>query len=727
MTAKGMALAFVFGATLFLSACLMFVVEPMISKMVLPRLGGSPSVWSTCLFFFQACLLLGYLYAHGIGRAMATRWQILVHVGLLIGVAVFALPIGLSPAATAPGGPPVVWLVIELSLAVGAPIVAISATAPLLQLWFSKTHHVTASDPYFLYAASNAGSLLALVAYPFAIEPNLALGSQASDWSIGFGVLVAGLAICGFLTLRQQAAPATAALLTAGTSTRERLLWTGLAFVPSSLLIGVTAHIGTDIASAPLFWVLPLALYLITFILAFARRPPLPHRVMRRFLPLMLIPVTLVGAPLVLPVASLLMLHLGAFFVIAMVCHGTLAQRRPETRRLTEFYFFLSLGGVFGGLFNAILAPLVFPDLWEYPLVLVASCFLIEPGAAVNRISRTLDLVLPPTLLGFLLLVRSLPLATDGHVPLSLGLCGYLIPAFALMWMSERRLRFAFAIAACALAPLITGFSTTLLTARSFFGVYRVTAVDGGLAHLLIHGTTTHGAQSLLPGEANLPVGYYWPDGPFGKFFAALPSRPGRRIAVVGLGTGGLGCYARPDDDWTFYEIDPLIEQIARDSRYFTFMKICGNHASVVLGDARLTLSGAPDGRYDALVIDAFTSDSIPIHLLTAEAMALYLRKLAPGGTLLFHVSNRYLDVAKVVESLGFGMGGQVRFLQDTPPSSEGTWRRLSTAVVAITSAGGTLDFLTAADGWITPPVPPTHLLWTDQRSDILSILRIAP
>lgn len=724
-----------FSATLFLSAGLLFLVEPMVAKMVLPRLGGTPAVWSTCLVFFQATLLLGYAYAHALTRLLPRAGQILVHVAVLLPLAALTLPVDLSSVAPPPDESPTLWLLMQLALVAGPPVLAISATAPLLQSWFAGLDHEAAGDPYFLYAGSNAGSLLALLAYPLLVEPALPLDRQAWVWSFGFGALALGIALCAGTTMRGRRpgietvprdAPAPGSL-------RQRLSWTALAFVPSSLLLGVTTYITTDVASAPLLWVVPLALYLLTFMLAFARRPPLRHAIMARVLPLLLIPLVLLGAPglpatLSLPLPLLLALHLGCFFVVGMVCHGELARRRPPVARLTEFYFFLSLGGVLGGMFNALLAPLVFSAVWEYPLVLMAACLLKPATPDEARRGRTGDILLPLALFVLVLLARSVfPSPTDGgHVPLLLATFGYIVPALALLNFSPRRWRFALGLAAWLLATAVTVPGDTVASARSFFGLYRVRIEDDGhtRAMTLMHGTTLHGVRSLVPGEETLPLAYYSHDGPFGRFFAALAPRSVRRVAVVGLGTGELGCYAQPGQDWTFYEIDPLVERIARDPRYFQFLTNCGNHPRVVLGDARLTIADVPDGTYDVLILDAFSSDSIPMHLLTREALALYLRKLAPGGRLLFHISSRTLNLLPVVGALAADAGVPARMLFDSPPPGTSAFRRSAALVVAMAGRGGDLGGLDPAEGWAALPSAGAWSLWTDQRSDLLRVMR---
>jgi hypothetical protein len=725
----------VFAATLFLSAGLMFLVEPMVAKMVLPRLGGSPAVWSTCLVFFQAVLLLGYAYSHALTQLVSRRTQILVHAGLVLPLAALALPLDLGAGTPSPDAAPVLWLLTRLTLSAGPPVFVIAATAPLLQRWFADTDHAAANDPYFLYAASNAGSILALLAYPLFVEPALPLDRQAVLWSWGYGALAAGIGACAIaMTYRgrrhsaivtRQASPRP--------SMRERMIWTGLAFVPSSLLLGVTAHVTSDIGSAPLLWVVPLILYLLSFILVFARRPPLRHSTMVRLLPLVMIPLVLTaapGLPLVLPVKLLLALHLGNFFVVCMVCHGELARRRPPVATLTEFYLFLSIGGVLGGAFNALLAPLIFSGVWEYPLALVAAC-LAKPETIADAIStrtwaRTRDIALALALSGVLLLSRRfLPGPGDnGRMPILLMVAGFVIPALVLLNFSPRRWRFALGVGACLLAPVATGSGGIIATERSFFGVYRVSVIDHGTAHQLTNGITLHGAESLLPGEEDVPMSYYSREGPFGRFFATMAPGSRHRVGVIGLGAGALACYAGPGEEWTFYEIDPLAERIARDPHFFRYLTDCGNHPRVVLGDARLTIASAPDGTYDVLVVDAFSSDSIPMHLLTREALALYLRKLAPGGSLLFHISSRTLDLRPVIGTLAVDAGVAARMMVYDAPPGTASWRRSSATVVAMSARDGALNRLDPADGWTAVPSGGERSLWTDQRSDILRAIR---
>jgi hypothetical protein len=718
-----------FALTLFISAGLMFLIQPMVAKIVLPQFGGSPAVWSTCLLFFQATLLLGYAYAHALTRLAARKVQIIIHLAMLLLLVGLSLPLDISANLAPHSSWPALWLLVRLTLSAGAVVFAISATAPLLQSWFSDLDHEYAGDPYFLYASSNAGSLLALLSYPFLVEPTLPLHQQTALWSWGFVILVAGIMLSGgvvFFSTRtaKLIAPQWATPL----SWRERLKWIVLAFVPSSLLLGVTSYITTDVASAPLFWVVPLAIYLLTFILVFARHPPLRHATIVRLMPFVLIPLVITMVPgLQLPLSLVLILHLGCLFIVAMVCHGELARRRPSSKRLTDFYFCLSIGGVLGGIFNALLAPAIFSDVWEYPIVLVAAC-LLRPATPEERKRSLASDILPPLALLVLVFLarRFLPGSTEGsHLPLLIALFGFIVPGMALLNFWSRRLRFAAGVAACLVGSAAAGWGGGITTDRSFFGVSRVQVTDNhdGRYLVLFHGTTLHGVKSLAPGEAAIPLAFYSREGPFGSFFAALPATAVRHVGVIGLGTGELGCYAAPGQDWTFYEIDPLVVRISDDPRYFQFLKNCGNYPRVIMGDARLTIADAPDGFYDVLILDAFSSDSIPMHLITREAVALYLTKLAPGGRMLFHISSRHLDLREVVGSLAADAGLVARIGFDTV-QPQSTLRHVPALVVAMARDDEQLVGLDRAHGWQPLTTGARRFLWTDQRSDLLGVVR---
>ena len=563
-----------FAGTMLLGAFLVFSIQPMFARMALPLLGGAPAVWNTAMVFFQSALLAGYAYAHCLSRTFGPRGQIAGHLALLA-VACLSLPVAIGADWHPPvGGASIPWLIGLMAWTVGLPFLAVAATAPLAQRWFAGSGHPAASDPYFLYGASNLGSVLALLSYPLLVEQRLTLHEQGLLWTAGYGVLALAITGCGMVVWRS----GSAAAIAPATSRLEqgdaigwprRLRWLCLALVPSGLLLAVTTHITTDLAAVPLLWVVPLALYLLTYVIAFARRPWLRHVWMLKAQPFVLIPLVLLFT-WTLPFWVGLPLHLLCLFVSALVCHGELARLRPHAEHLTEFYFWLALGGALGGAFTALLAPLLFDGVFEYPIALAAAC-LLRPMRAPEGGRRAMDFILP-------LAIGALIAARGGGLDLGLpdlGMLGMLLvcvpSAVALYALAERPLGFGLGIAAALAAALLTADGHMVVAReRSFFGVYTVKRDPAGY-HVLVHGTTVHGAQSVDPSGWREPLTYYHRDGPLGHLFSALGARP-RAIGVVGLGAGAVACYRRPGQRWTFYEIDPLVERIARDQRYFHYL-----------------------------------------------------------------------------------------------------------------------------------------------------------
>ncbi|HLY37974.1 MAG TPA: fused MFS/spermidine synthase, partial [Candidatus Binatia bacterium] len=628
-------LGLLYALTMFVGAALLFIVQPMVARMLLPKLGGSPAVWTTCVVFYQAALLAGYVYAHLTAR-LAVRRQAMVHLAVLV-VAFAALPIAIAPGwEPPPDGSPVARVLTLLAAAIGLPFAAVSATSPVLQRWFAASGARGADDPYFLYVASNLGSMLALLAYPLVVEPLLPLHDQSRLWSGGYALLVLLTATSAVAVWRGRDVPSTAAPAPNVPSVR-RARWVALAFVPSSLMLAVTTYLSNEIEPMPLLWVIPLAIYLLTFTLVFARHPPVPHRLMLRALPIAVLPLVIVLTKQAnRPVVLIMAVHLVVFFVVAMACHGELAADRPPAARLTEFYFWLALGGVLGGAFNAVVAPLVFASTAEYPLTLVLGCLLVPGLFPTSAGDMARDLGLPVALGATAAVLASvLPL----HGPLgSVVVSG--VPAFVCFAFSRRPVRFAMGVAALFLAGAVdTGQTTVLVRERSFYGIHRVVVDADSAARLLLHGTTLHGMQAIDGARRREPLAYYHPAGPLGQLFASLDSARRRRaVAVVGLGAGSVACYAEPGQRWDFYEIDPTVTHIARDPRYFTYLADCAPDATITLGDARLSLARAT-ATYDLVILDAYSSDAIPVHLLTREAIALYLAHLRPGGILAFHIS----------------------------------------------------------------------------------------
>ena len=736
----------VFSAALFCSALLMFMVQPMVAKTLLPGLGGTPQVWSTCMVFFQAMLFAGYLHAHFTGKFLGLKRQALLHL-VLAAAALLMLPFNLGERIASPDvAHPIAWLLQVLVLSIGVPVFLISATAPLLQKWVAQTRHPAAADPYFLYAASNLGSLLALIGYPTVIEPLVGLQSQWHAWGVGLVVLFGLLAGSAWLFWRD-CVPATGVVAVrrpsehvAGVTHGQRLRWVLLSLAPTSLLLGVTSYITTDVAAVPLFWVVPLALYLLTFILVFAQRPPIAHGVALRAQAFV---VTLVAVGALVSFVSAAFpwpwigVHLLGFFLTALVCHGELARSRPDPSHLTEYYLWLSFGGVLGGVLTALLAPLVFSGLAEYPLALVLACILrppVAPGGVKNGWRR--DILLPCLLLLAVgLLLRSTVMLADAPVFWRVALLGVAAPllAIALLSFSTRPLRFALGVAALSIASLLSSHASSgamgqlITSARSFFGVYKVYRhTDLGLS-IFVHGSTIHGTQFIDPSKANQPGAYYHHDGSFGQMFRALAPGLGQRaVAIVGLGSGSLACYGAKGSQWTFYEIDPLVEQIARDPRHFTFLRDCPPTTRVVIGDARVTLRNATDASYSLLLIDAFTSDAIPTHLLTREAMSAYRKKLTPDGVLAVHISNRFLDLLPVLSRLAQDaqLVGRVSRVDTT--GTQSTLLESPAQVVVLAADEASFGSLANDPRWLQLPPARAGKVWSDDYVNIIDALRFS-
>ena len=741
-----------YALALFVSATLLFLVQPMFAKMVLPLLGGAPAVWNTCMVFYQASLLAGYAYAHYTTSCLGVRRQALLHLGVLL------LPFLCLPIAVArPGGPPgeanpVPWLLALLALSVGLPFAVVSTSGPLLQKWFAATGHPSARDPYFLYGASNLGSMLALFAYPALVEPHLRLADQSGWWALAYGLLIVLTVGCAFLLWRSPAGPPGRrgspdegpdgpAAVPSRPPLARRLRWVALALVPSSLLLGVTTHLTTDVAAIPLLWVAPLALYLLTFILVFARPAGAVHPWMVRLMPvaaLLLLAKLLIG--LRVPFLLDLALDLGGFFVLSMACHGELARLRPGPEYLTQYYLLMSLGGALGGLVNALVAPLAFNLVLEYPLALVAACLLQPAREDGGRGGlRRADLGLPLLAGGLAALnawvwvgsgLEMAELAREiGDTPaILLRLATSLLPVALCYKCSGRPLRFGLAAGALLAAGLLCydpkGY--VQFRHRSFFGQV-VVQHDPAREHFwLVHGTTLHGQQSLDPARRQEPLTYYHRTGPAGQVFAALggPDAP-RRVGVMGLGAGTLACYARAGQEWTFYEIDPVVIRVAQDTRYFTFLADCqgrGAGLKVVVGDARLQLAKAPEGAYDLLVLDVFSSDSVPVHLVSYEAFQLYASRLAGGGVLLVNISNHYLEMEPVLARLAHAAGwaGYAQLDNDV----EGHPGKQPSKWVVLARRPEELGQLVRDGRWQPLAGRPGVGLWTDDFSNLLSVFQ---
>jgi hypothetical protein len=721
-----------YAATLFTSALLLFAIQPMFAKMVLPKLGGAPAVWSVALVFFQTVLLAGYCYAHVLERLLAPHRAALFHL-LLIGATATTLPIAIAAGWGAPPSERIaLWLFGLFAVSIGLPFFTLSASAPLLQSWFAASGNSQAGNPYVLYAASNLGSFAALFAYPVVIEPMLALKMQAAIWSVGFGVLAVLFAAIGLLTARSTAGVAAKDGIERDDtpSAVERLRWIALAAIPSGLVIAVTAHLTTDIAAAPFLWVVPLALYLLTFVAVFRERPWIAHATVVRLTPFVVAPlaVSLIGGEKVFWVVTIA-LNLAAFTMLTLTCHGELYAIRPKPQRLTEFYLCTSAGGVIGGAFAGLAAPLLFNGNYEYP-ILIAAALLCMPGTFAGGARKILAEALP-----WLVLSTALAAAwyfVGFRLPATWELPFQIVSALLAACMLFQRHRPARFFALVILSFAVTAFwrpgIAPIETARSFFGVHKVLETADGRARLLYHGTTMHGVQRLRNEDGTpvgwppVPLAYYYFGGPIGEAIAAAreAAHGFDRVAAVGLGTGSLACHRRGAERWTFFEIDPVVVRIARDPHLFEFLSSCAPDAPIVLGDARLTLEASRD-RYDLIVLDAFSSDAIPVHLLTREAFAGYLSKLSPHGVIVAHISNRHLDLAPVVANVARAEGLVAFLKEDTSAGDFLTGFKTNTRVVVLARGAGDAGRIAAT--WSPLQADPKTTTWSDDYSDILTVM----
>jgi len=753
----------VFAAAVCLSAFLLFLVQPMIAKMILPQLGGTPAVWNTCMVFFQAVLLAGYSYAHMLTGRFQIRRQVVLHLLVLL-LPLAVLPVGLAFEWTASqSSAPITWLLWLLTLSIGLPFFVLSTTAPLLQRWFSHLQHSLASDPYVLYAASNFGSMVALLGYPTLIEPNLSLHgrgwlSQSQLWSGGYALLILLIGAAGWgawragPSVREPATPRAAALSPAssGPDLRTLIRWVLWAFVPSSLMLGATSYVTLNIAAIPLLWIIPLVLYLLSFILVFARWPTALHGVMCQALPVLLalLVFMMVEDSFSIPFGFRIVVHLLTLFVVALVCHGELARHRPATEHLTAFYLAMSVGGVLGGIFNALVAPALFKGTSEYQIALVVAGLLLPKSIRESKRTFTEQSASSasdgngnsmrdiPWILGIGAWTGGLTWLTQGMAPAAEGnsatqwfeILIYGVPLILCYLLRSRSLVFGLGLAVLLLvAELPSTSSQTVLLhqERTFFGVLKVKFDRNLGTHRLVHGNTNHGAQWLDPEKRGEPMTYFHRKGPIGDLFHALQgSTTATHIAVTGLGAGTLAAYAQAGQSLTYYEIDPAVVTIALDPRFFTYCddaKRRGVDLRVVVGDGRLNMAQAPDGYYDLVFLDAFSSDSLPVHLITREAFELYLRKMSSDGVVAVNVSNRYLDIAPVLGNLAeelhlTGLHRHDEKDEDVVPGKYGShWIVLAKQRDRV---GGLLE----NPEWEPIPKNPSLGIWTDNFSNVLSV-----
>lgn len=790
-----------FRVAIFLGAGLLFLIQPLFAKMVLPLLGGSPAVWNTCMLFFQGILLAGYAYAHATHRLLGTRSQAVLHLFVLI--AILFLPVISIPNDWVPptGTTPIFSLLGLLFLVVGGPFFAVSATSPMLQQWFAATNHQRSGNPYFLYSASNIGSMVALLSYPFLVERILRLKMQTLTWKYGYILFVISMGVCAYFVLvakREKAAvksdgvteevgnePDLKVAPQQDICWTSRLLWIALSFVPSSWMLGVTSYLTTDISPMPILWIIPLTLYLITFIIAFSDQPFIRYSWVSRAFPIVML--ILAASTIFNAGIPLMGLHLLVFFVGSMVCHLELASRKPAAKDLTEFYFWVSFGGLLGGVFNGLIAPILFPWVLEYPITLMVACLLrptfgsggvsidvettnstqsleiqntspnksrrkktsqlknrstpsskilktdartsdVDDGEAEKKLQLGLFLIF-----GITIAVMAQIFEFQGTLSLTIVAIVSLGLLCACYFMNQPRwfaFPLGFLLIFSQLEPPQAG-ETVLYTKRSFFGVNRVVDGPAGLQKRLYHGKTVHGLQTTDPDRPELlqqPTSYYHRNGPLGEIFdLGQQRRMFKEVGVVGLGAGTAACYWKPGQYFTFFEIDPVVKEIAENPKFFTFLSNCGTeNYEIVLGDGRLKLAGATDGKFDLIVFDAFSSDAIPMHLLTNEAIETYRTKLAPNGLMAFHISNQFFDLEPILGDLAVAAELQSATFHDREVTEEefSTGKAAASYVVMAKELSATGLPIGAQTNWKPTKKSSRGVPWTDDFSNVLDAIK---
>ena len=726
-----------FVGTIFVGSFLLFLVQPMIARMALPRLGGAPAVWNSAMLVYQALLLGGYAYAHALSR-LNIRNQSFVHL-ILLASAALLLPIGLSDQPVATGLTPALAVPLLLLLSIGPLFFAVSAQAPLIQRWYSAA--TGGKDPYPLYAASNFGSFAGLISYPLLVEPRMAIAGQSGLWTVGYVLLVVLTLGCAWVLPKAGVDTADAGYSAEQAPTlRQRLWWVVLAFVPSGLMLSTTTYLTTDIVAMPLLWVIPLGLYLLSFTLAFAEGRGVVISICR-LSPVVILTVggiSLQNAPgqPVLTMVSILML----LFTVAVTLHAEMYRTRPSPRFLTGFYLCMSIGGALGGIFSGLLAPLAFDWTYEHPILillagaLVPQLFLLPGAEALWSGSRSRRLLLTAV---YTVIVAGIAYAAIERPWPWLYENGAMIGAAAIGVVSLFCIGYrpAFLIGLVAMVLVFGGWDSLQRSfepgarMRSYFGIYTIR--DEGDTRILAHGTTQHGLQITTKGRERELTTYYSPFSGVGQALFKVPAvfGPYARIGAVGLGTGTLACYTRPGQTWRFYEIDPMMIEVARSGGKFSYLARCNPKVPIVLGDARLSLAKEPAGSLDFLALDAFSSDAIPMHMLTREAFAIFGRVLSPKGMLLVHISNRFLDLEPVVSVAAREGGWYAARYDDRVPINSDAYDYISSSNwILMTRDAEVLRQVTTdppPDGkWRPLRADPGFAGWSDDYGSILPLLK---
>lgn len=719
-----------FVAAIFAGSFLLFLVQPMVARLALPRLGGAPNVWNSAMLVYQALLLGGYAYAHAV-RRWPVRRQVTVQLTLLA-LAGLTLPISLVDIPNFGAGLEVFWVPAFILASIGPVFFLVSAQAPLVQRWYGADP--AAGDPYPLYAASNLGSFSGLLSYPLLIEPLLTLDAQAKVWAAGYAVLLGLVALMAWARWHCLASPAPVQTneAKADLPLRMILMWVALAAVPSGMMLSTTTHLTTDIFAMPLLWVIPLGLYLLSYVPAFSEN----RRLARFFTVIAPAVLLLVGGMAMMPQSAggliIAIASVGMLFVVSVALHAKLFDLRPPPARLTLFYLAMSFGGVAGGLFSALIAPVLFDWVWEHPILVVAAALLLPLGdshpwkekLAENNKLRLVVLGVA-TAIGCLLTILLLSALLDGT---------YVLALFAILGMVLVAVVISFSRLQYLVLLLLLMVPTGILVhvgayangdrTRSYFGVYSVKEDKTAGVRYLIHGTTMHGRQFLDPKRSLEPTAYYGRSSGVGLVLDRADELygSGSRVGVIGLGVATVACYRRPDQSYRFYEIDPVVLDYSLDGR-FSFLSRCAPKSATVIGDARLALEREPAGQFDVLVVDAFSSDAIPLHLLTAEAIDLYLNSLAPDGALLVHISNRFLNLQPVLAAATQSCGCKALIRKDRAGLASGL---VASDWVLITRDQATQDRIIAVTGrdkW-DELEPPLDKPWSDNYASILPIVR---
>jgi SAM-dependent methyltransferase len=715
-----------FLATIVTGSFLLFLTQPMIARMALPRLGGAPAVWNSAMVVFQALLLGGYAYAHFLSR-LRPRLQAGIHLAVFA-LAAFWLPLGLTAATLPPDASPAVWAPWFLLSSIGPLFLIVSAQAPLMQRWYALES--ARGEPYALYAASNLGSFGGLLSYPLLVEPLMSLRQQSLLWTGGYVLLVLLVAACA-LTIPAQAVEAKPAETSPAPPLRRILHWMALAAVPSGLMLSTTTHLTTDIVAIPLLWVVPLGLYLLSFVIAFAEGRRTADT-LTNIAPLVL----LIGGGFALSEGSgqpLFNATIGLvlLLVTAVALHAELYRLRPGADRLTAFYLAMAAGGALGGVFCAVIAPSIYDWAYEHPILLLGAALLVRqrtfiPWAPDLPNWLRWAMLAAAFLLSWVGDTRPLPWIDNGWA----AVVSIIISLIVLHFVGSRLL---FTLGLLALMLSYGGWAKLYqsekgIRTRSYFGIYTVNYRKLPPAHILTHGTTLHGVQSVIPGEELIPTSYYAGRSGVGHALssAQVLYGNGARVGVVGLGSGTLACYRLPGEEWRFFEIDPAIVRIARTR--FTFLPGCAPEAKIVLGDARLSLAREPEHRLDILAVDAFSSDAVPMHLLTREALGVYRRALSPDGLLLMHISNRYLDLEPVLAAAAKRDGWTGAIYQYVPEPIEAAHNMSMSIWVALSPRPEAIQRLREASGsdgiyWLPLKERPGFAGWTDDHASILPLL----